>query len=38
MDNVCAMLDYNGIQLDGFVKDIMDLEPMETSGARSAGT
>jgi transketolase len=29
MDNVCAILDYNGIQLDGFVKDIMDLEPIE---------
>ena len=23
------MLDYNGIQLDGFVKDIMDLEPID---------
>ncbi len=29
LDNVCAVLDYNGIQLDGFVKDIMDLEPIE---------
>jgi transketolase len=29
LDNVCAILDYNGIQLDGFVKDIMDLEPIE---------
>ena len=29
VDNVCAVLDYNGIQLDGFVKDIMDLEPIE---------
>ena len=28
LDNVCAILDYNGIQLDGFVKDIMDLEPI----------
>jgi len=28
VDNVCAILDYNGIQLDGFVKDIMDLEPI----------
>src|SRR5258707_998260 len=24
LDNVCAILDYNAIQLDGFVKDIMD--------------
>src|SRR5580700_8633631 len=29
LDNVCAIIDYNGIQLDGFVKDIMDLEPIE---------
>lgn len=28
LDNVCAILDYNGIQLDGFVKDIMNLEPV----------
>src|SRR6266404_1512836 len=28
VDNVCAILDYNGIQLDGFVKDIMNLEPI----------
>ncbi len=27
LDNVCAIVDYNGIQLDGFVRDIMDLEP-----------
>jgi len=26
-DNVCAIVDYNRIQLDGFVKDIMELEP-----------
>lgn len=29
LDNLCAILDYNQIQLDGFVKDIMDLEPIE---------
>jgi transketolase len=29
MDNVCAIVDHNGIQLDGFVRDIMDLEPLE---------
>jgi transketolase len=28
VDNVVAIVDYNGIQLDGFVKDIMDLEPL----------
>jgi transketolase len=27
LDNVCAIVDYNKIQLDGFVKDIMELEP-----------
>jgi transketolase len=29
MDNICVILDYNQIQLDGFVKDIMPLEPIE---------
>ncbi|MCC6589918.1 MAG: transketolase [Bryobacterales bacterium] len=28
VDNVCAIVDYNGIQLDGFVKDIMDVAPL----------
>lgn len=28
VDNIVAILDYNHIQLDGFVKDIMDLEPL----------
>ena len=28
IDNVVAIVDYNRIQLDGFVKDIMDLEPL----------
>ena len=28
VDNLCAIVDYNKIQLDGFVKDIMDLEPL----------
>jgi transketolase len=28
VDNVCAIVDYNKIQLDGFVKDIMELEPL----------
>ena len=28
LDNLCAILDYNGIQLDGFVKNILDLEPV----------
>ena len=27
IDNVCCIVDYNRIQLDGFVKDIMELEP-----------
>jgi transketolase len=28
LDNLCVILDYNGIQLDNFVKKILDLEPM----------
>ncbi len=27
-DNLCAMLDYNGYQIEGKTKDIMNLEPM----------
>ncbi len=28
MDNIVVITDYNGIQLDGFVKDIMDVAPL----------
>ncbi|HUS06765.1 MAG TPA: transketolase [Bryobacteraceae bacterium] len=28
LDNVVAIVDYNKIQLDGFVKDIMDVSPL----------
>src|SRR5689334_21679009 len=28
VDNIVVIVDYNHIQLDGFVKDIMDLEPL----------
>jgi transketolase len=28
LDNLCVILDANGIQLDGFVRKIMDLEPL----------
>jgi transketolase len=28
LDNLCVIVDYNGIQLDGFVKKILDLEPL----------
>lgn len=28
VDNIVAIVDYNQIQLDGFVKDIMDLDPL----------
>ena len=27
-DNLCAIVDYNGFQIDGKVKDIMNLEPV----------
>lgn len=29
VNNVVPIVDYNGIQLDGFVKDIMDVAPLE---------
>lgn len=28
VDNLCVIVDYNGIQLDGFVKDIMEVKPL----------
>ena len=28
LDNLCVILDYNGIQLDNFVKKVLDLEPI----------
>jgi transketolase len=28
VDNVCCIVDYNKIQLDGFVKDILDVAPL----------
>ena len=28
VDNVVCIVDYNGIQLDGFVKDIMEVAPL----------
>src|SRR6185369_14494651 len=28
LDNIVAIVDYNGIQLDGFVKDIMEVAPL----------
>jgi transketolase len=28
VDNLCAILDYNGFQIDGRTKDIMELEPL----------
>ena len=28
LDNIVSIVDYNGIQLDGFVKDIMDVAPL----------
>jgi transketolase len=28
LDNLCVILDYNGIQLDSFVKKILDIEPI----------
>lgn len=28
LDNLCGIVDFNGLQLDGFVKDVMNLEPL----------
>ncbi|MCM8756583.1 MAG: transketolase, partial [Candidatus Omnitrophica bacterium] len=28
VDNLCAIIDYNGFQIDGRVKDVMNLEPL----------
>ncbi len=28
IDNLCAFLDYNGLQIDGHVKDIMNVDPL----------
>ena len=28
LDNLCVVLDYNGVQLDNFVKKILDIEPI----------
>ena len=38
VDNVVAIVDYNQIQFDGFVKDIMDEARWRKSGPASAGT
>lgn len=29
LDNLCAILDYNKGQIDGFVADVMPIEPIE---------
>ncbi len=28
LDNICAIVDYNGLQIDGFVKNIKSIEPL----------
>ncbi|MFQ5455612.1 MAG: transketolase [Nitrospirota bacterium] len=28
LDNICAILDRNGLQIDGFVTDVMDIDPI----------
>lgn len=30
LDNLCVILDYNKSQIDGYIKDVMDLEPIES--------
>jgi transketolase len=29
LDNICAILDFNGLQIDGKVSDVMNIEPVE---------
>jgi len=29
LDNLCAILDFNGLQIDGRVRDVMNIEPVE---------
>jgi len=29
IDNLCAIMDYNALQIDGYVKDIMAIEPIK---------
>jgi transketolase len=36
LDNLVAICDYNGLQIDGFTKDVLDLEPL-TEKWRSFG-
>jgi transketolase len=28
LDNLCGIVDVNGLQIDGFTKDVMNLEPL----------
>jgi transketolase len=28
LDNLCLMVDFNGLQVDGYVRDVMPLEPL----------
>jgi transketolase len=29
LDNLCVILDYNKSQIDGYVRDVMDIEPIK---------
>lgn len=29
LDNLCVIMDYNKSQIDGYIKDVMDLEPLK---------
>jgi len=29
LDNICAVVDNNGLQIDGYVKDVMNIEPLK---------
>ena len=38
LDNLCVILDHNKGQIDGFVEDVMSLEPIADKWRRSTGT
>ncbi|MFC1546861.1 transketolase, partial [bacterium] len=33
LDQLCAIVDFNGLQIDGYVKDIMNIEPIKEKWA-----
>ena len=38
LDNIIAFIDNNGLQIDGFNKDVMNIEPIKKNGKHLVGT